>query len=299
MAQVLFPKPVLPGDIVTVVAPSGPFDRTLALRGMGFLGERYRVKFDWGMFVKTGFLAGPDPRRLAELDRALASDDVRAVVAARGGYGLTRVLHQARLAALLEHPKWVVGFSDITALHVECARLGVASIHAHNCAGLGRGDAAARAAVIETLEHPTRRRKHEGLQTWYGGVAEGPLFGGNLTVLFTCAAAGRLVVPPGAVLVLEDVTESSYRLDRMLSALRVAGAFDRIAAVVVGDLTDCLPGPHGISALDAVRAALLELKVPVLAGLPFGHGRHNIPLVLGAPARVEPGRLTLFPQSQP
>ena len=292
-----FPPALRPRDTIRVIAPSGPFDRTLCLVGAGFLGRRYRVDFDWTMFERTGFFAGSDPRRRAELDAAIAAPEVRAIVAARGGYGLTRIVHAASLAPLLRDPKWVVGFSDVTALHVECARLGLASIHAHNCAGLGRGDANARAAIVDVLEHPTRPRSFHALETWHGGSAEGRLFGGNLTVLFTLAAAGRLYVPDGAVLFLEDVTESAYRLDRMLSALMVGGALDRVAAVAVGELTDCPTGPHGVPAEVAVRLRLADLGVPVVAGVPAGHGLQNAPLVLGAPARVAEGRLDLFPES--
>lgn len=290
-----FPPALRPRDTVRVIAPSGPFDRTLCLVGAGFLGRRYRVGFDWAMFEPSGFLAGPDARRRSELEAAIAAPEVRAIVAARGGYGLTRIAHATSLSPLARDPKWIVGFSDVTALHVECARLGLASIHAHNCAGLGRGDAHARAALIDALEHPTRPRSFDSLETWSGGTAEGTLFGGNLTVLFTLAAAGRLFVPEGAILFIEDVTESAYRLDRMLSALMVGGALDRVAAIVVGGLTDCPSGPHGVPAEDAVRLCLADLGVPVLAGLPAGHGRHNEPLVLGAPARVAAGRLDLFP----
>jgi len=295
MRGVLIPPALGPGDAVRVVAPSGPFDRTLCLRGAGFLGERYRVRFDWSMFERQGFLAGSDQRRRHELEAAVADASVRAIVAARGGYGLTRIAHAASLASLARDPKWIVGFSDLTTLHVECARLGIASLHAHNCAGLGRGDAVARAALIDALEQPLRPRAFEGLETWRSGSATGTLFGGNLTVLFTLAAAGRLFVPDGAVLFLEDVTESVYRLDRMLSALLVAGALDRVAAVALGELTDCPMGPHGVPAEQAVRERLLELGVPMVAGVPAGHGRYNAPLVLGAPARVGAGRLELFP----
>lgn len=295
MARVRFPPALCPGDAVRVVAPSGPFDRTLCLVGAGFLATRYRVGFDWSMFERRGFLAGSDQRRKGELERAIAQPEVRAIVAARGGYGLTRIAHATSLAPLARDPKWIVGFSDVTALHVECARLGIASIHAHNCAGLGRGDALGRAALIDALESPTRPRCFDSLQTWHRGHASGTLFGGNLTVLFTLAAAGRLFVPEGAVLFLEDVTESAYRLDRMLSALLVAGALDRVAAVAVGELTDCPAGPHGVPAEDAVRERLAELGVPVVAGVPAGHGRNNAPLVFGSPARVSSGRLEISP----
>lgn len=276
-----------------IVAPSGPFDRTLLLRGAAFLAERYRIAVDWSMFSRQGYLAGSDERRLTELDRALADPDVRAVVAARGGYGLTRIVPRVDFAALRRHPKWVVGFSDVTALHVALARRGIASMHAHNACGLGRGDAHGRALWIDALERPHARRRFGQLQTWQAGIATGPLFGGNLMLLFACCAAGQLRVPDGAVLVIEDVTESSYRLDRMLTALESAGAFDRVAAVVVGELTDCSAGPHGVAPADVLRERLSRLGVPVVAGLGFGHGRHNQPLPLGLPARVEPGALTL------
>jgi len=206
-----------------VIAPSSPFDRTLALRGIAWLGQRYRVDFDWSMFERTGFLAGTDARRLAELNRALRDGETRAIVAARGGYGLTRIAHLAAWGELLRNPKWLVGFSDVTALHVEAQRLRVASLHADNVAGLGRGDARARARFLSALEKPLAVRRFDGLASWRGGAATGTLAGGNLTLLATAAVAGRLALPDGAVLALEDVTEASYRVDRMLSALLAGG----------------------------------------------------------------------------
>jgi muramoyltetrapeptide carboxypeptidase len=295
---VLCPDALRPGDRVRIIAPSGPFDRTLFWRGVGFLAGRYRVEFDRGIFSRCGFLAGTDERRIDELNRAFRAPNVRAVVTARGGYGLLRILDRADIAAVSTAPKWFVGFSDATALHVALGRLGIASLHAHNACGLGRGDAHARDAWIEALEAPTAVRRIEGLETWQAGSAEGPLFGGNLTLLFACSAAGRLRVPDGAVLVLEDVTESAYRIDRMLTALETAGAFDRVSAFVVGELTECSAGPHGVEPLDVVRERLTRLGVPVLSGLGLGHGRRNISLPLGLPARVTSGTLILCPDRE-
>jgi muramoyltetrapeptide carboxypeptidase len=283
---VLFPRPLETGDAVRIVAPSGPFDRTLCLRGIGFLAGRYRTRFDWSLFSADGYLAGEDERRRAELASALRETDTAAIVAARGGYGITRILPSLDFASLRARPKWIVGFSDVTALHVECARHGLASIHAHNCCGLGRGDAAGRAEWIAALSEPGRERRHSGLDVWRAGSADGVLFGGNLTVLFTLSAMHRLFVPDGAILFLEDVTESAYRIDRMLTALRHAGAFDRVRGVVLGGLTDC-PPTRGVQPEIAAKTCLLSLGVPVLAGLAAGHGRTNHPLVLGAPASIE------------
>ncbi len=293
MRGVIVPEPLRPGDRVRVVAPSGPFDRTLLLLGAGWLRHRYRVELDWGMFERSGYLAGSDERRLAELTRALSQPGIRAVVAARGGYGLSRIAHRVDWAALRRSPRWLVGFSDVTVMHVEAARVGVASLHAHNMAALGYGDAHVRARWLEALEAPGARRRFENLEAWSSGRARGPLAGGNLAMLFTCAAAGRLYVPEGAVLAIEDVTESSYRLDRMLTALKVGGAFDCVAAVVVGGLTDCPAGPWRVDARDAVRSCLAELGVPVVAGLPFGHCRWNEPLPFGLSAEVDADAGTL------
>jgi muramoyltetrapeptide carboxypeptidase len=239
------------------------------------------------MFERAGFLAGADERRLAELNQALAAPGVRAVVAARGGYGLTRIAHRAAWAGFVREPKWIVGFSDVTALHVEAQRVGVASLHADNLAALGRGDARARSRWLSALEGPPASRRFEGLSCWQSGTASGPLAGGNLTVLATAALAGRLALPHGAVLAIEDVTEASYRVDRVLSALFAGGYFDRVAAVVVGDFTDCSSAPHGVPVEHVLRERLATLGVPVVAGLPFGHGGSNEPLHFGVTARLD------------
>jgi muramoyltetrapeptide carboxypeptidase len=281
------PPPLKPGDRVRVIAPSSPFDRTLVLRGIAWLGERYRVDFAWGMFERTGFLAGADERRLSELNQALGEAEVRAIVAARGGYGLSRIAHLGAWHELLRNPKWIVGFSDVTALHVEAQRLRIASLHADNVAALGRGDARARARLLSALEAPLAKRRFAGLSCWRAGGATGPLVGGNLTLLATAAIAGRLTLPDGAVLAVEDVTEASYRVDRMLSGLLAGGHLDRVAAVVVGDFSDCTSAPHGVPIEHVLRERFETLGVPIVAGVPFGHGAVNEPLHLGTTVRVD------------
>ena len=294
--QSVIPAPLQPGARVRVIAPSGPFDRTLVLRGMAWLGKRYRVEFDWSIFERNGFLAGSDARRLNELDRALADPELGAIIAGRGGYGLTRIAHLADYAPLRRHPKWIVGFSDITALHVEAGALGIASMHGPNAAALGRSDDWTRQRFIRALEAPRARTSFEGLATLRPGLARGPLAGGNLSLLFTCQATGRLHLPPGAILLLEDVTESAYRVDRMLSALLASGALDAIAGVVVGDFSDC-PDSQRISVREVLAERLAELSVPVLSGLRFGHERYNEFVPLGVLAELDSrtGRLELSP----
>ncbi|MBN1609246.1 MAG: LD-carboxypeptidase [Polyangiaceae bacterium] len=286
------PRALCPGDRVRVIAPSSPFDRTLVLRGMGWLGQRYRVEFEPGLFDATGFLAGSDERRLRELDAALRSD-AAAIIVARGGYGLTRIAGRVDWSALAARPKWMVGFSDATVLHVEAARQGLASLHASAVAGLGRGDAHARQRWLQALEQPRCHRVFGGLETLAPGQASGPLAGGNLTLLLMCSAARRLALPAGCILVLEETGESSYRIDRMLTALTQAGELDHVRGVAVGDLTDCSDGRYGVPPLQVVAERLAALRVPMVAGLPIGHGRHNHPIALGITATLDASGGTL------
>lgn len=310
MPPLILPPGLRPGDTVAVIAPSSPFEHVLAWVGIGWLAQRYRVLFDTGsgpplagdsrgcgapslsapsgrgLFARAGYLAGNDARRRDELVHALSHPDVRAIFAARGGYGANRFVHRLDWTVLARHPRWIVGFSDITALHVEAARAGVASLHGAHVTALGRGDARARAALVRALEDPLGERRFDGLTALRPGAAEGPLFGGNLALLHACAAAGRLRVPEGCVLLLEDVTERPYRIDRMLTTLEVGGHLAAAAAVVLGDFEQCAPGPDGVTVDEVLCDRLLPLGVPVVSGLPIGHGLRNEPAILGGPARV-------------
>jgi muramoyltetrapeptide carboxypeptidase len=222
---------------------------------------------------------------------------VRAIVAARGGYGASRFAHTLDWHAFAERPRWIVGFSDITALHVEAARVGVASIHGPHLTALGRADARTRREFVRAIEEPGAPRTYDGLAAMGAGTHTGRLFGGNLALLQACAAAGRLLVPEGCVLLLEDVTEKPYRIDRMLATLEVGGFLERAGAVVLGDFTQCDPGLDGVTVEEVLAERLGRLGVPVVRGLPVGHELRNDPVVLGGWARVETrggtGSLTL------
>ena len=296
----LFPPPLRRGDTIAVIAPSSPFEHVLGWRGLGFLTERYRVRFDRrALFARRGYLAGDDDARRDALTAALEAPDVAAILAARGGYGANRFAHGVDFTGLRARPRWIIGFSDVTALHVEAARAGVASLHACHLTAVGRGDARARAGLVDALEAPTRTRAFTGLRTLVPGSARGPLFGGNLTMLHACAAAGRLAIPEGAVLFFEDVTERPYRIDRMLTTLALGGWLDRVRAFVACDFTQCDPGPDKVTVADVVRERLGGLGVPVVTGAPVGHGLVNEPVVVGAPTLVDAGPdgaiVTMFP----
>ncbi len=285
-----------PGARVAVIAPSSPFDVAAFEVGVARLRTRYDVTFRDDLLSKSGYFAGDDARRHAELDAALADPDVRAIVAARGGYGAARLLARLDVAAVRAARKLLVGFSDVTALHALWARAGVRSLHATMVCGLGadgRTDRElARWIGAAEGEIPPEIR---GLQPLTRAVrrATGPLLGGNLAVL--AALVGTPHLPPldGAVLFLEDVGERPYRVDRMLTHLRLAGVLERVAAVVLGTFTDAAPGRDGVTVDDAIAGCLAGLDVPVLAGVPAGHVADNLELPLGARVVVDPEAGTL------
>jgi muramoyltetrapeptide carboxypeptidase len=276
-----------PGDAVAVVAPSSPFPRDELWRGLAWLRARYRLRAAGSIFSRAGYLAGDDARRTKEMASAMLDDDVKAIVAVRGGYGAMRIAQDLPWEAFARRPKWIVGFSDITSLHVMAWRSGVASIHAPNVTGLGRdASVATRASWLAALERPTAAGAWRGLKVVRGGEARGIIVGGNLALVHAMAAAGRLLLPESCVLALEDVGEAPYRVDRMLTSLRLGGHLAKVSALVLGGFDRCEAGADGRRVEDLFAEQAESLAIPVLAGAPFGHGATNLAFVLGATARI-------------
>lgn len=276
------PPRIRAGAVVAVVAPASPFDRQELFRGLSWLRTRYRLRVSPGIFERDGYLAGDDARRAAELAEAMTDPSVDAIVCARGGYGAMRILDALPWDAFVARPKWIAGFSDVTALHVVANARGVATIHGPNVTGLGRSiTPGERASFIEALEGGGGR-EWRGLVCIREGAARGPIAGGNLALVAAMAAGNRLAIPEGAIVLLEDVTERPYRIDRMLTSLLLGGHLARASAIVFGGFTQCDPGPDGVTVEQVLRERTASLGVPVALGAPFGHGAPNHSFVLGA-----------------
>jgi muramoyltetrapeptide carboxypeptidase len=301
----LKPERLCFGDTVGIVAPASPppdphaVDRTAAaLERFGF-----KPRLAKNIRARHGFLAGGDRERAADLMAMFADKKVKAIFCLRGGYGSTRILDRLDYDFIRRHPKILAGYSDITALHGALAKkIKLISFHAPM---LNRelSDDKLPAFTRNSFLRTVMEAKPAGsivkgcaggtVLTLRGGVAEGLLIGGNLSVL--CASLGTPFQPSfkGVILFFEDIGEAPYRLDRMLTQLLNAGILRQVAGVAVGVNRNCVdPKDKAIdeyrqSAADVVKERLAGLRVPVLTGLPFGHVALNATLPVGARARLD------------
>ena len=292
-----FPEVLASGARVALVAPSGPLagdaDLVRAVEKARRLG--WEPVQGTNAAARADYLAGSDDERLADLQRAISDDTIDAVWCLRGGYGAMRLLPGLDLTPLARRPKAIIGYSDITALHAAVGRAaGIVSYHGPTARAEISGfslDSLSRAVVRQVDPCGTAPLAH----TVVPGRAAGPLVGGNLALL--AALAGTPYTPSydGAILVLEDVSEYTYRVDRMLTQLMLAGSLGRIAGLAFGSFTDIPADDNGGA---AALVALLEstaraLRVPCMRGVPVGHITDQWTLPLGAHAELDADACTL------
>jgi muramoyltetrapeptide carboxypeptidase len=301
--QVLHPNVLRPGDAVALVSPAGPVAEArvqAAVRELTAWGLRPRVYPH--ALGREGFLAGTDEHRASDLNDALADPQIRAVLCNRGGYGVQRILEHLDYDAVRRDPKLVAGFSDITALHAALwTHTGLVCVHGPVAAQLDHPERYAASLKYALMSNEPVQVKADASEPTFSvrtsGIAEGILLGGNLSML--CSSVGTPFMPnlDGAVLLIEDVGEAPYRVDRLLTHLRNCGILQRVAGIAVGQFTE--PGEGNVIP-SVLTERLYDLGVPVLGGLSIGHGHHNIAVALGAHAVLDAntGTLTVAPATR-
>jgi muramoyltetrapeptide carboxypeptidase len=280
---------------VRVVAPSSAVDPAALDCGLAVLRD------EWGLAVRhrpditarRAYLAGDDGRRAEEWAEAVADVEARALFCARGGYGAMRILPRIDATRLVHPPRWLVGFSDVTALHAAANLAGLVTVHGPLVTTLGRATPAAKEALRALLFGGGRAAEGAAPAPGSGctaaavvraGTCTGTLLGGSLTLLAHLCGTRWMPSLAGAILFFEDVAEKPYKLDRYLTHLRLAGALEGVRGVCVGHLTACDDGD--VRGADVVRELVLALGVPAIEGVPSGHDDHNVALPLGALATL-------------
>ncbi len=288
-----------------IVAPASAtfqsVDVTIARESLEALG--LKVKVGEHVLSRHGYLSGSDKDRAADINRFFKDDDIRAVLPIRGGWGSSRVLPHLDFDEIRRNPKIVLGYSDITALHLAIhAKTGLITFHGPN--GMGRWDTWSVEYVKRvlfnaeavTFENPKALADRNSLtqtenrvQTITSGTARGRLIGGNLTVMTTILGSPYVPSTEGAILFLEDVGEDLYRVDRMFTQLKLAGTLDRIRGFVFGTCAECGPGEGFASlTLEEIFADHIKpLRVPAWFGAMIGHQTPQWTLPVGADVEVD------------
>jgi muramoyltetrapeptide carboxypeptidase len=298
------PKALHAGDTLAVIAPSSGMPAAELEPGLALLHEwGFETRVYPSAYASRGYLAGiDDAGRVADFVAAFTDPSIAGIVCARGGYGATRLLHRINWQQIAEHPKFFVGFSDITSLHLALARLGHVTFHGPMvAAGIDRSAYNAnllRQAMTSLRPLGDIPLPDDGplLRSVVDGVARGRLVGGNLSLIAATLGTPWEIDTRGKIVLIEDVDEAPYRVDRMLVQLLQAGKLRDARGILFGDSPTCEKGPAGkpsLTLFEVFDDLLVPLRLPLLYGFPCGHSAYRATLPLGVEVELDAGTGTL------
>lgn len=283
-----------PEGIIALIAPAGPAELDAEKAAQWVRNRGYNLRIFPGVFERDGYLAGSDDTRLNDLHSAFADPDIDAIFCLRGGYGTPRLLDRLDFGLLRDNPKPFVGYSDLTAVHLAISRYaGFVTFHGpmfkvdllgdkqqpteSSLFSMLRGQLGAGSVLAHPVAYP--------LTTIAPGIACGRLLGGNLSMIAAVMGTAFEIDAEGIILLIEDVNEPIYRIDRLLTHLRLAGKLAQVAGVLVGDVA----GVDKVALERLLKQTFEPLCIPVLAGWRSGHCDPNLTLPMGALVRLDAG----------
>ena len=289
MDRLIKPENLKIGDTISIIAPSGVlknYDK--------YMDKSINLMESWGLNVvlgssiydNYGHFSSADINREKDFQNAIDDNKIKAIWCARGGYGAMRIIDNINYENLLKYPKWVIGYSDITAIHNEIHNLGVESIHGVMCKSLE--DISVEDDSIKKLKDIIFGNGElsyiiEGNKYNIPGIAEGKLVGGNLTLLQSLLQSKSSIDTTNKIIFIEEVGEYLYHIDRMLHSLKRADYFSRCSGLIIGDFTDIKKNEtkFGKNLYEIINEIVEEYNFPVIYGLSAGHGHKNLPLIFG------------------
>ncbi len=295
------PKPLQLHDKAVIISPAGKISPNI-------VEEAAAVLESWGLLPEIGKNAlgekgrfsGTVEQRLADLQHAFDDPSIRLALCSRGGYGIFHLLDKLDYSIMKRYPKWVIGYSDITALHASLQVHGIASIHGPMAKDFAEeGGSCLSVKYIksilegEPLHYEMPAARYSSLNR--SGYAAGRLFGGNMTLLCGLLGTKYLRVPRKGILFIEDIGEEPYRVDRMIYQLKLAGLFSRISGFIVGQFTGYEEDSQMyLSLYESIREAVKEFHFPVCFDFPVGHKILNFPLIMGEKAKLLVGESSVL-----
>ena len=292
--------PLQAGDTVALAATArkvSPEEMEQAIKELRSWG--LNVLVPEGLYAEEHQFAGSDAHRTSLLQECLDNPEVKAILCCRGGYGTVRIIDQQDFSHFADHPKWIVGYSDVTVLHSHIhATLGLPTLHGIMPINFGPQATPATESLKNVLfggkfdyQFDATEMPHaKSLQSGQKDVTEGIVVGGNLSILYSLCGSRSQIDTSGKILLIEDLDEYLYHIDRMMQGLKRCGMLDGLAGLIVGGMTDMHDNavPFGETAEEIVADAVAEQDYPVVFGAPFGHlGDNNLAIPLGTKIRLE------------
>ncbi len=284
------PRRLMPGDTIGVVAPASPFNKVELEQGLAAIHNMgYGTHLADGLFASQGYLAGDDQQRVDQLQQMLEDDHIDAIMCARGGYGSLRILPHLDYELMRKRAKPLIGFSDVTALlQAVVLKTGLVTFHGPMATTLAKADPVSQTTWQQALagDQPLRIFA-DAAYIIQPGIAQGVVMGGNLATLCHLMGTPFAVAYKDCILFIEETGEALYRIDRMLTQMKMAGCFDGLSGLALGSFKDC-------GAYEDIVALVAHLfsdgNMPILAGLAVGHSEQNLTVPLGITARLDTQR---------
>lgn len=286
----VFPRPLQHGDTIAIVSPASIIDPAYVAGAVAAIEARgYRAKVGAHTLGHCGSYSGTAAERLADMHAALADPSVRAILCSRGGYGCVHLIPDLLPDVDPADPRWLIGFSDVSALHALWHSRGIVSVHASMAKHLSLFSATDpdNAALWDLLEGRPQPVCWTPSGASRPGRACGTLLGGNLAVVADLISTPYDVFRPGSILFIEDIAEPIYKVERILWQLRLAGVLPNLAGLVVGQFTDYNPDRNYPSMEAMIADMVAPYSYPVAFGAPIGHVDHNTPLPYGATVSLD------------
>ena len=287
MKQIDFLKP---GSKIAIAAPARMVKPDEMQFAINWLKEKGFVPvYDERLFAQHYIFAGDDNFRAAVFQHYLDDEDIEAIWIARGGYGSIRIIDKLDFTQFLQHPKWIIGFSDGTVFHGKLNRLGVPSLHAAMPFYFENKTPEAKHALFDALLGKPLQYEFPSHPLNKNDVMEGEIVGGNLSVLYGMMGSNTFPELDGKIFFIEEVDEYIYHIDRMMHALKRAGKLENLKGLIVGGLTQIKDNSHpfGMTAEQVIAEAVAEYNYPLCFGFPAGHFDDNRPLFFGLKSRIE------------
>ncbi|MDO5523896.1 MAG: LD-carboxypeptidase [Bacteroidia bacterium] len=281
------------GDKAVILSPAGKIDSEPVEKAADILRDwKLKVEVSENALCRTGRFSGFVEQRLSDLQKAMDDPQVKLILCSRGGYGAMHLPDKLDFTGIKQHPKWVIGYSDITVLHAALQNNGIMSVHgpmAKHFADEGPADISVRytKALLcgEPLIYDIPVTNYARLNN--EGIAVGRLFGGNLSVFCGILGTKFAKIPKNGILFIEDIGEEPYKVDRYIHQLKLAGVFERISGFMVGQFTDYTEDNDMYAALhESIAQVVGEYNFPVCFDFPVGHVKRNFPLVMGKRAKL-------------